>query len=218
MLNAESRIKALEDKMDNILRVGIVSSIDPVAGTARVAFKDRSNLLSYDLPVLVRNTVENKDYWMPDIDEQVLCVFLPIGLEAGFVIGGFYSKNVKPPASTENKQAIEFKDGTRIEYDREEHKLQIDVPEDSGEVVINCAGSVTVNSPKIDLGEASDLQPSVLGDNMAAAMAELISQINASQVIGNLGAPSSAIQAVNPVEVLDLLKNGNVYSEKNRNQ
>lgn len=218
MLDAESRIKALEDKMANILRVGIVSSIDPVAGTARVAFKDRSNLLSYDLPVLTKNTVDNKDYWMPDINEQVLCVFLPIGLEAGFIIGGFYSKNVKPPASTEDERAIEFKDGTRISYYRESHRLQIDIPEDSGEVVINCAGSVTVNSPKIDLGEASDLQPSVLGDNMAAAMEELITQINASQVIGNLGAPSSAIQAVNPVVVIDLLKNGNVYSEKNRNQ
>src|SRR5699024_3803828 len=114
--------------------------------------------------------------------------------------------------------AIEYKDGTRISYDRESHRLQIDIPEDSGEVVINCAGSVTVNGPKIELGEASDLQPSVLGDNMAAAMKELIAQINASQVIGNLGAPSSAIQAVNPVVVIDLLKNGNVYSEKNRIQ
>src|SRR5699024_7332645 len=155
---------------------------------------------------------------MPDINDQVLCIFLPIGLEAGFIIGGFYSKNVKPPASTEDERAVAFKDGTRISYDRESHRLQIDIPEDSGEVVINAAGSATAPSPKIDLGEANDLQPSVLGDNKAAAMQELITQINASQVIGNLGAPSSAIQAVNPVVVIDLLKNGNVYSEKNRNQ
>src|SRR5699024_6698035 len=102
MLNAESRMKALAEKMDSILRVVIIPSIDPVAGTAHVAYKDRSNLLSYDLPVLTKNTVDNKDYWMPDINEQVLCIFLPIGLEAGFIIGGFYSKNVKPPASTED--------------------------------------------------------------------------------------------------------------------
>src|SRR5699024_204217 len=137
--------------------VGIVSSIDPVAGTARVAFKDRSNLLSYDLPVLTKNTVDNKDYWMPDINEQVLCVFLPIGLEAGFIIGGFYSKNVKPPASTEDERAVELKDGKRTSYDRESHRLRSDIPEDNGEVVINCAGAVTVNSAQIALGEPSNL-------------------------------------------------------------
>src|SRR5699024_7428798 len=102
MLNAESRIKALEDKMDSILRVGIVSSIDPVAGTARVAFKDRSNLLSYHLPVLSKNTVDNNDYWMPDINVQLPCRFLAIGLAAGFIIGGVYRKSVTPPASSDD--------------------------------------------------------------------------------------------------------------------
>lgn len=75
-----------------------------------------------------------------------------------------------------------------------------------------------VNCPKIDLGEDSSLEPSVLGDKMAAAMADLIQQINASQTIGNLGSPTSAIQAVVPVEVPDLLSGGAVYSTKNRNQ
>lgn len=218
MLNAESRIKDLEDKMNNLIRVGVVSSIDAKAGTARVAFKDRDNILSYDLPVMVRNTLGTKDYWMPDIKEQVLCFFLPIGLESGYIMGSFYSKNVTPPADTEKIRAVEFPDGSRVEYDRETHKLQIDIPEESGQVVVNCAGSAVVNSPKIDLGEESNLEPSVLGDKLAAALQELKDEIDNHQHIGNLGSPTSPASAVKVISFEELLNGGNVYSKKNRNQ
>lgn len=72
--------------------------------------------------------------------------------------------------------------------------------------------------PKIHLGEPADLEPSVLGDKMAIAMEELIRQINESQVIGNLGVPTSAIGAVKMVDVPNLIMGGNVYSKKNKNQ
>lgn len=77
---------------------------------------------------------------------------------------------------------------------------------------------VVMRSPKMQFGEDAAVEPSVLGDKMAAAMADLIQQINSSQVIGNKGIPTSAIQAVRPVEVPDLLKDGNVYSKVNTNQ
>lgn len=215
MLDFEGRIKALEDKLSNIIRTGIVSSVNQ-DGTVRVAFKERGNLLSYDLQVLVRSTLEDKDWDMPDIDEPVLCIFLPIGLEAGFVIGSYYSKKVKPPENRENKRLVQFKDGTRIEYDRESHKITIDVPGDGGEVYVKSASKTVVDSPKIDLG-SSGLEPSVLGDKLAAAFSALQDLINGhTHSNGNNGSPTGDV--IVPIDFGELLSDGNVYSKKNRNQ
>ena len=204
MMEMIERLRDLESIVANLFRVGTVSSINEEAATARVTFSDRDNVVSYDLPVITKNTLKNKDYWMPDVEEQVLCLFLPIGIETGFIVGGYYDTKTEKPAATGNKRAAEFEDGTRVEYDREAHKLQIDIPETAGTVVINCAGSVTVNSPKIDLGESADLEPSVLGDKLAAALDDLRAELDNHQHIGNLGAPTSPALQVKPFEFIRL--------------
>ena len=56
----------------NVIRSGRISSINPKNGTARVVFADKDNLVSYDLPVLQRSTLKNKDYGMPDVGESVV--------------------------------------------------------------------------------------------------------------------------------------------------
>ena len=113
--------------LQNIIRVGRVSSVHPENGTARVAFSDRSDVVSYELPVLGRGSLNNKDYWLPDPDEQVVCLFLPNGNEQGFVIGSPFSKADPPPVEDPNKRHMAFSDGTVIEYDRSTHTLLIDV-------------------------------------------------------------------------------------------
>ncbi len=212
------QIESLRQLVGELIRVGIVTSINAETATARVEFKDRNSVVSADLPVMVKNTLNAKDYWMPDIDEQVLCLFLPVGIEQGFIIGSFYSQATTPPATDKKLRRLEFEDGTVIEYDREAHKLQIDITESSGEVVINCAGKVTVNSPAIDLGEDSALEPSVLGDKVAEALDALRTELDNHQHIGNLGAPTSPALQVKPFEFIDLLSGGASYSTKNRNQ
>ena len=66
---------AVMNVVSNLFRVGTVDVINESACTARVVFEDRDNMQSYDLRVIVKNTLKNKDYWMPDIGEQVLCLF-----------------------------------------------------------------------------------------------------------------------------------------------
>lgn len=105
------------------------------------------------------------------------------------------------------------------ETDYIEYVARVDVTGTVGENQRETIGEfLSVDCPKMDLGEPSDLEPSTLGDHLADNLKELIRQINASQVIGNLGAPTSAIGAVTMVDVPDLLRNGNSYSVKNRNQ
>ena len=82
----------------------------------------------------------------------------------------------------------------------------------------HCDGPATVRAPKIQLGEDSDVEQSVLGETHADGHQSLEDQINASQVIGNLGVPTSTIMSVKKVEEPILLPDGDSYSKKNTNQ
>ena len=136
--------------LSQLIRVGRVTSLDEAAASARVEFKDRSGIVSHEMRVVVRNTKQNKDYWIPDLQEQVLCLFLPNGIEQGYIIGSFYSRVTQPPAADGNKRLIEFDDGTVIEYDRQQHKLTAIVKGDvdltvDGDVTAAVGGNITAN-------------------------------------------------------------------------
>lgn len=142
----------------DLFKVGEVSSVDAAACTARVVFSDEDGIVSYDLPIMQRNTLGNQDYQMPEIGEDVLCLFLGTGQEDGFIIGSFYAGEVKPPESSTEKRTVVFKDGTRFSYDRSTHVFtatiegtEITFDRQSGtitvpqSVTINCT-SATVNA------------------------------------------------------------------------
>lgn len=109
---------------NNIIRLGKVSSIDPTHATARVFFDDKEDLVSHDLPIIIPQSLKNKDYYMPDIGEKVVCIFLPNGIQQGFILGSFYSKVEVPPVTDPNKRHTVFLDGTYFEYDRLQHLWQ----------------------------------------------------------------------------------------------
>ena len=142
-----------QDKMDQIVRVGYVVGRQPEKMRVRVELPDTvtSPLVTAWLPVLCRRACEDMAYDLPDIGDQVLCIFLPIGLEQGFVAGSMFGKQ-SPPVASPDKCHRTFKDGTFIEYDRGEHKLTADV---KGDVVITATGSVTVTGKTIQLNGQS---------------------------------------------------------------
>lgn len=135
--------------LKNIIRVGRVSAVYPERCTARVAFDDREDLVSYELPMLGRGSLYNKDYWLPDVEELVWCLFLPTGNQQGVILGTTFNQKDKPPdppVPDKDKRHFCFGDGTSIEYDRQSHTLTIDIPEPDGKVVIN--GRLIVNYPQ----------------------------------------------------------------------
>ncbi|RNB72181.1 phage baseplate assembly protein V [Brevibacillus panacihumi] len=134
------------DITKNLIRVGRVSAVYPERCTARVVFDDRANLVSYELPTLGRGSLANKDYWLPDVDEQVWCLFLPNGNQQGVILGTTFNRAdppPDPPVQDKDKRYFRFGDGTYIQYDRNSHTMTIDIPR--GTVVIN--GRLIVNDP-----------------------------------------------------------------------
>ncbi|MDX5091601.1 phage baseplate assembly protein V [Lactobacillus crispatus] len=140
----------MDPLLKNLVRVGIVSSVDYQKGTAKVAFEDRDDMVSPDLQILGKNSYSNKDYWLPEPEEQVLCLFLPNGNAQGFILGSLYNDEDKLPIKNKNKRHVRFGDGTFIDYDRETHTLTIDflLP---GKIVINNAE--VIRNPTTQRGE-----------------------------------------------------------------
>ena len=82
-----------DDVGRELVRVGVVTSTDPVNVTCRVTFEDKNNLVSGDLRILHRGSVSTKDYWMPAINDEVVCIF-PTNDENycdGFIVGTLFN-------------------------------------------------------------------------------------------------------------------------------
>lgn len=136
----------------NIIRIGRVSSIDVSTNTARVAFSDKDDLVSGNLMIVNRGSMVDKDYWIPDIDEQVLCLMMPNksgrGLNEGFILGSFFSKEDKPQERSADVRAIKFGDGTVIKHDRSTGNLTINA---TGDISIIAAGTLTIRGAVVNI-------------------------------------------------------------------
>jgi phage baseplate assembly protein gpV len=106
------------------LRVGIVHAQDAASARVRVVFPDYDQMLSYWLPVLFAKTQNDKEYWIPDIGEQVVCL-MDLRDEAGVVLGAIYSSVDLTPVDSADKWRLQFRDSTSFEYDRALHVLDL---------------------------------------------------------------------------------------------
>lgn len=136
----------------NIIRIGRVSSIDVNTNTARVAFSDKDDLVSGNLMIVNRGSMVDKDYWIPDIDEQVLCLMQPNasgkGLNDGFILGSFFSAEDPQQESSADVRAVKFSDGTVVKHDRKTGNLTINA---TGDISIIAGGAVTIKGAVVKI-------------------------------------------------------------------
>jgi phage baseplate assembly protein V len=128
-------------------KYGIVTEIDPDKMMVRCQLPDMGNIITPWLLLAVSNSLQNKDYYLPDVGEQ-LVILLDENSETGCAIGAVYSTKDTPAISNLNKRRVDFEDGTSIEYDRETHVLEIKV---DGDITIEATGTITLKAPRIDL-------------------------------------------------------------------
>lgn len=163
----EKRLRELESLLFNLVRVGEVTAVFPDRGTARVRFQDKQGLVTAELRVPARTAHKVKDYAMPDVGEPVLCVFLPRGREAGFILCSFYTKTHTPPVESGDKRHVAFDDGTWLEYDRAAHRLTGHV---QGNVELTVSGGVSVDAGEDILAQAGgNIHAVAEGDIQAGA-------------------------------------------------
>ncbi|EPZ9322167.1 phage baseplate assembly protein V [Salmonella enterica subsp. enterica] len=133
-------------------QTGIISDIDEVKVCVRVTLPECDNLRTHWLPILQRNTQNNKDYWLPDVGEQVE-VLLDDNGEDGVVLGAVYSSVDTAPVASLDKRYVQFADGAAFEYDRKEHQLTINGGIEK--IVIEVKNSISATTQKVEI-TASD--------------------------------------------------------------
>ncbi|SHN45948.1 phage baseplate assembly protein V [Chitinophaga sp. CF418] len=110
--------------MNSQLKFGTISEAKP--GFARVYFEE-DEIVSDFWPVLGRTSLIDKESWVLNVDEHVVCL-CDERCELGVVLGAIANEKdpVEPGASVGKFRKV-FSDGTIIEYDKESHKLTADV-------------------------------------------------------------------------------------------
>ncbi|UMS06057.1 phage baseplate assembly protein V [Escherichia coli] len=129
-------------------QVGTVSAVDADRVQARVRLPECDNLRTNWLNVLQRNTQDNKDYWLPDVGEQVE-VLLDANGEDGVILGAVYSDVDKPPFSDKNVRGTKYADGAEFSYNRATHTLT--VRGGIERIVVEVAADISLEGKNIDL-------------------------------------------------------------------
>lgn len=125
-----------------MLRTGTVSAVYPKTDTVRVVFDDKDETTSPELHVLHRFSGKNKDYWMPDIGDQVLCIFNnnDKNFSTGWVLGSYFTEKQPPQVASADIMRMDFADGSFVEVNRA-----------AGSLSINFTGPITINGSTINL-------------------------------------------------------------------
>lgn len=136
----------------NLIRIGVVTAVDPVNALATMNF---AGLESDWLPWGVARAGGTRTASAPTVGEQRL-VFSPYGDTSQAVIGQALYQDAHPaPSTSADDDGTEFPDGTRVFYNSATNTLQIDVAGDA-KVIVNCkqatvkaTTSVTLDTPTV---------------------------------------------------------------------
>lgn len=112
-------------QLGNMIQFGTIAELD--AAAARVRVTVGGNTTAW-LPWLTLRAGQDRAWWAPEPGEQVV-VLAPTGdMAQGLVLPGVYSDASPAPASSAEITRQQWKDGAFIQYDREAHRYDLDVP------------------------------------------------------------------------------------------
>ncbi len=161
--------------MIRLLRTGKVSSINYKKLTARVEFHDAPGNISRELQVLVPHTGKEKEYSMPSIGEDVVCIFFEDAPTRGFILGAYYTEQNLPTESG-NMKYIFFPDGTRLKYDLEASILEVD-----------CVGEINISSGSVVNIKGKQVNIQTESFNVSADESNFDHDINCADVVTDKG-------------------------------
>lgn len=202
-------IEQLYDLLCQIARVGFVSVTDQKTMRVRVKLEDTTGgpIVSDWLQVITTRAYFDKQYDLPDVGDQVLCLFLPFGRECGFVLGSMFGKEA-PPVTNSNLWHRIFKDKTFFEYDRRRHLLRAVV---KGNINSNSDNSTSIAAGEDIMLEAQNNVDIFAVEEIKEDAGELMT-LKAPQIhlIGNITAGGTGEAGLPAVFNGDLTVNGDL--------
>lgn len=133
----EKTKKALE----NLIFTAVVCEQNAAKGTVKVTREDKADKVSNDMFVLQRGTKATKDFWIPAIGDEVLCIQAPNfsgkGTGDGFILGAIYSTVDAPVEDDPKARSVHFADGSYVKSDG------------AGNMEIHAAGNLTITGDMI---------------------------------------------------------------------
>lgn len=106
--------------MNDVIRIGKVSSIDYEKGMISVYYEDRTAMVTSIMPVL-----SNSRYRMPKVGESILVAHLSNGTNAAVVLGTVFNDANVPKSSGQNVYYEELSDNTMISSDGTDITLKV---------------------------------------------------------------------------------------------
>ena len=145
-------------RLENLIRLGTVAEVDYPNARVRVTV---SELRTDWLPWLTRRAGGDRDWWAPEVDEQVLVLAISADPAQSVVLPAVYQDAFPPPETDPDIRRILVADGADMSYNRSGHLLQICLPDggwirlcvdkvvvENGDVIVN-NGSVFVNNGSV---------------------------------------------------------------------
>ena len=126
----------------SMIRKGTVCAVDPKTMSVKVEFSEKDGLPSPFLPVLCQGAGGNKCYWLPDIGDQVVCLYEANDKNAssGWVLGTYFTEAHPPQVADAEIRCLDFGDGSFMEFNRS-----------NGSLTIQCTGNIVINGKMIYL-------------------------------------------------------------------
>ena len=135
--------EGIENYLKTIIKVGVVEEFFPESSTAAVRFPDEKDFKSGPLRILHPNAGNTRDFNVLAKGENVLCLFLPTGRERGFILGALYRDPFPPAESDAHTRSVVFPDGTRVAYDWESKKMDVDC---RGDITMKATGNISLKA------------------------------------------------------------------------
>lgn len=134
------RISELERKLSNILRFGTIVELEETTALVRV---QTGEITSRWLPWATRRAGTDREWWMPEEQEQVLILSPSGDLAQGLVLPATYQDAFPANGTDRNIHRISYANGDIVEHNKQ-----------TGAYNISMAGEVTIKAAKINLQAA----------------------------------------------------------------
>lgn len=126
--------------LHNLLRFGVVESVDHAAGTCTVR---TGALVTRPMPWLVQRAGDARTWWAPSVGEQVLLLCPGGDTTRGVVMPAIYSTAAARPAGSDTAHVTSYPDGAQVSYDPDAHKLVALLP-GGGTASLTAPGGVQI--------------------------------------------------------------------------